>query len=125
MSISDKENEQSLLSHEEYEAFSSADHPAIYSLDKDGLRNLARFRALDVRRHEAGRKHFRHHQSAVLGRGLLAVGPEHRRQGLASIFRNGWQRYVAQVGTGFKQAPIATDTSGSAFHGSRRMIALR
>lgn len=40
MSISDKDA-QSLLSHEEYEAFSSAHHPAIYSLDKDGLRNLA------------------------------------------------------------------------------------
>jgi hypothetical protein len=40
MSISSKD-EQSLLSHEEYEAVKSAHHPAIYSLDKDGLRNLA------------------------------------------------------------------------------------
>lgn len=30
-----------LLNHEEYEAVKSAHHPAIYSLDKDGLRNLA------------------------------------------------------------------------------------
>jgi hypothetical protein len=30
-----------LLSHEEYEVVKSAHHPAIYSLDKDGLRKLA------------------------------------------------------------------------------------
>lgn len=40
MSISAKDA-QSLLSHEEYEAFKAAHHPAIYNLDKDGLRNLA------------------------------------------------------------------------------------
>lgn len=40
MSISSKD-EQSLLSHEEYEVVKAAHHPAIYSLDKDGLRNLA------------------------------------------------------------------------------------
>ncbi|MBS0239007.1 MAG: hypothetical protein JSR89_11350 [Proteobacteria bacterium] len=40
MSYSNKD-EQRLLSHEEYEAVNSAHHPAIYSLDKDGLRNLA------------------------------------------------------------------------------------
>jgi hypothetical protein len=40
MSISNKDA-QSLLNHEEYEAFKSAHHPAIYNLDKDGLRNLA------------------------------------------------------------------------------------
>ncbi|RUP07704.1 hypothetical protein [Hyphomicrobium sp.] len=39
MSYSNKD-EQRLLSHEEYEAVNSAHHPAIYSLDKDGLRNL-------------------------------------------------------------------------------------
>jgi hypothetical protein len=40
MSISNRDA-QSLLSHEEYEVFKSAHHPAIYGLDKDGLRNLA------------------------------------------------------------------------------------
>ncbi len=40
MSISTKDA-QSLLSHEEYELVKTAHHPAIYSLDKDGLRNLA------------------------------------------------------------------------------------
>jgi hypothetical protein len=40
MSISSKD-EQSLLSHEEYEVVKSAHHPAIYGLDKDGLRSLA------------------------------------------------------------------------------------
>ncbi len=40
MSISNKD-ERRLLSHEEYEAVQSAHHPAIYSLDKDGLRSLA------------------------------------------------------------------------------------
>ncbi len=40
MSYSNKDA-QGLLSHEEYEAVKSAHHPAIYSLDKDGLRNLA------------------------------------------------------------------------------------
>lgn len=40
MSISNKDA-QSLLSHEEYELVKSAHHPAIYGLDKDGLRNLA------------------------------------------------------------------------------------
>lgn len=40
MSYSNKD-EQSLLSHEEYELIKSAHHPAIYGLDKDGLRNLA------------------------------------------------------------------------------------
>lgn len=40
MSYSNKD-EQSLLSQEEYEAVKSAHHPAIYSLDRDGLRSLA------------------------------------------------------------------------------------
>lgn len=40
MSISSKDA-QSLLSHEEFEAVKSAHYPAIHSLDKDGLRNLA------------------------------------------------------------------------------------
>ncbi|WP_045835175.1 hypothetical protein [Hyphomicrobium sp. 99] len=40
MSYSNKD-EQKLLNHEEYEAVKSAHHPAIYDLDKDGLRNLA------------------------------------------------------------------------------------
>jgi hypothetical protein len=40
MSYSNKD-EQRLLSHEEFEFVKSAHHPAIYSLDKDGLRNLA------------------------------------------------------------------------------------
>lgn len=40
MSISQKD-EQSLLSHEEYEVVKSAHHPAIYDLDKNALRELA------------------------------------------------------------------------------------
>ncbi len=40
MSYSNKDAE-GLLSHEEYEAVKSAHHPAIYSLDRDGLRSLA------------------------------------------------------------------------------------
>ncbi|MBY0561953.1 hypothetical protein [Hyphomicrobium sp.] len=40
MSISEKDA-KSLLNHEEYEAVKSAYHPAIYALDRDGLRNLA------------------------------------------------------------------------------------
>ena len=40
MSISTKD-ERSLLSHAEYETVKSAHHPAIYALDKDGLRDLA------------------------------------------------------------------------------------
>jgi hypothetical protein len=39
MSISNNDV-QSLLSHEEYELVKTAHHPAIYDLDKDGLRNL-------------------------------------------------------------------------------------
>lgn len=40
MSFSNKD-ERSLLSHDEYEVVKSSHHPAIYDLDKDGLRNLA------------------------------------------------------------------------------------
>jgi hypothetical protein len=40
MSYSNKD-EKSLLSHDEFEAVKSSHHPAIYDLDKEGLRGLA------------------------------------------------------------------------------------